>query len=348
MNALVLFADRDLRFVPDWPEPAPVGDRSVLLRVAAAGICGSDLERGFRGRAYRYPLVMGHEFGGIVEEVPAGSPLRPGDRVAVFPLLPCRRCGPCQTGDFAQCTAYDYFGSRRDGAFCERLHVPEANCFPAPDRVRTSHLAMVEPAAVALHGVRRMRVAPGDTGLVIGAGPIGNMVAQWLRIAGCVRVLVADVDPAKLAVARGMGFETVDSAAGDPVAAVRDLTGGEGVARVVEACGLPVTFLQAVQCAARFGEVVFMGNIHGTFQIGEQDFSGILRKELTILGTWNSKIAPAGRDDWSTVLAYLDGPLQVAPLISDTPPLAEGPEIFASILAKRRPHNKVVFEVAAG
>jgi len=141
-----------------------------------------------------------------------------------------------------------------------------------------------------------------------------------------------------------MGFETVNPRSGDPVAAVMKLTGG-GADRVVEACGLPRTFLQAVECAGRFGEVVFLGNISGDFIIPQKDFSDILRKEITIHGTWNSKVVPAGKDDWSTVLACMDRDLQVAPLISHTPPLSDGVRAFDMIVGKKEPFSKVIFRI---
>jgi L-iditol 2-dehydrogenase len=345
MKALVLTADRQLIFDSQRPTPPPVGEDPVLIRVAACGVCGSDLPRAYGGKAYHYPLVMGHEFSAVVEETPAGGRFHAGDRVAVFPLLPCRRCVPCQTGDYAQCTDYDYFGSRRDGGFEELLHVPAANLYPVPEGVNLLHAACTEPAAVALHGVRKFRIQAGDTAVVFGAGPIGNMTAQWLRLHGCGEVMLVDVDERKLDVARAMGFTALDARAGDPVQAVLDRTAGAGAMRCVEACGLPATFLQAVQAAARFGEVLFLGNIAGTFTIGEKDFSNILRKELTIHGTWNSRVVPAGQDDWSTVLRFLDRGLDVGPLISDRLPLEEGPRIFADLAARRGFHNKVVFDI---
>lgn len=346
MRALVLEAPG--KFVFQGGRPAPTenpGPDSVLVRVAACGICGSDLPRGFDpGGAYHYPLVLGHEFSGVVEE--DGPGVKCGDRVAVFPLIPHPGQKAYLTGDYAQTTNYDYFGSRRDGGMQELLRVPVGNLFKLPESVKLLHAACTEPAAVALHGVRKFRIQPGDVAAVIGAGPIGNLTAQWLRIQGAARVLVVDVDPRKLQLAAAMGFETVDSRDDDPVKQIRDRTGGEGAARVVEACGLPTTFLQAIQCTATFGEVVFMGNIHGEFHIGEKDFSNILRRELTIYGTWNSKVVPAGTDDWSTVLQHMDRGLQIAPLLTDLPALEEGPEIFASIRERRAYHNKVVFRVS--
>ncbi|MEI6035963.1 MAG: galactitol-1-phosphate 5-dehydrogenase [Verrucomicrobiae bacterium] len=346
MKSLVLESPGNFVFHADrhLPEENP-GAESLLVRVAACGICGSDIPRGFDpGGAYRYPLVLGHEFSAVVEE--AGGGFRAGDRVAVFPLIPKPGQPGFDTGDFAQTTNYDYFGSRRDGALQEFLRVPAACLFPLPDCVKLLHAACTEPAAVALHGVRKLRIGVGDTGLVIGAGPVGNMTAQWLRIHGCARVLIADVDPRKLRLAEEMGFETVDSKLGDPVKQVLERTGGGGAQRVIEACGLPVTFAQAIACAATFGEVVFMGNLHGEFQLGEKAFSSILRRELTLHGTWNSKVVPRGTDDWSTVLKYMDRDLQIAPLITDTPTLEDGVAIFSSIRERKAYHNKVIFRVS--
>ena len=347
MKALVLEADRKLVYAADRAVPDAPQQNCALVRVAACGICGSDLPRGFGGKAYHYPLVMGHEFSAVVEEPANGGRFARGARVAVFPLLPrdSTTDPACQTGDYAQAKDYDYYGSRRDGAFAEYLRVPEWNLFAVPDSVPLLHASMTEPAAVALHGVRRMHCQAGDDAVVFGAGPIGNMAAQWLRIHGCSRVFIVDVDERKLAIAEKMGFVPINAAKSDPVETIKEATKGAGVQRSVEACGLPLTFLQAVKVAGRFGEVLFMGNIAGEFKIGEKDFSDILRKELTILGTWNSKVAPIGNDDWTTVIKHLDGKLDVAPLITDQLPLAEGPRIFDELVNRRGFHNKVIFDI---
>lgn len=345
MKALVLEENGTLKVNEDWPIADAPSEGSLLIKVAACGICGSDMPRGFQNGAYHYPLVMGHEFSGVVAENKQGSSFREGDRVAVFPLIPTNTNEKAyQTGDYAQLREYDYFGSRRDGAFSEFLRVPETNLFRIPEHVDILHASMTEPAAVALHGVRRLHINAGDIGAVIGGGPIGNMTAQWLRIHGCKKVFVVDIDERKLAIAADMGFRTVNSRKVDPVEHILKVTRDEGVHRVVEACGLPQTFLQAVQIAGRGGEVVFMGNIHGEFKIGEKDFSSLLRRELTIYGTWNSKVIPKGDDDWSTVLKYMDKELQVAPLISDVVDLDNGPDIFQSILEQKKFHNKVIIK----
>ena len=344
MKALVLKQDKELEYL-SLPDPRPLSPSELLVSVKYAGICGSDIPRGFQGGAYHYPLVMGHEFAGLVEEAPPGSSFARGDRVTAFPLLPCRSCGPCQTGDYAQCEDYDYLGSRRDGGFAEYVYVPEANLFRVPDHVELRSAAMTEPCAVALHGVEKLRVQAGMSALVIGAGPIGAMVAQWLKLKGCSRVYVADVDAAKLEIAAALGMHPIDSRQLDLVEEIKRLESSLGVDCCVEAVGLPATFLQAIQCTGRFGQVVFMGNINGTFSIPQKEFSRILRNEMTIQGTWNSKIVPRGKDEWTRVLDFLDVRLQVKPLISHTPPLAEGAAVFYRMVARAEWFNKVVFSI---
>ncbi len=355
MKALVLKENTILAH-EDVPDPAPFqscradgsprgGKADILVKVAFSGICGSDIPRAFHGKAYHYPLVMGHEFSGVVAEVPAASPYKAGDRVAAFPLIPCGVCAPCSVGDYAQCIDYDYYGSRRDGAFAEYVRMSAANLFPVPVGVSLHSAAMTEPCAVALHGVEKLSIRPGMSGLVLGGGPIGNMVAQWLKLIGCDPVYVVDIDPKKLRLAADLGCVPIDSSAGDPGDQVRRLSGNDGADCIVEAVGLPATFLQAVTAAGRFGQIVFMGNIAGTFQVPEKDFSRILRNEIRIFGTWNSKVEPRGKDEWTTVLQFLDTRIQVAPLISHELPLSEGPAIFAKIFGKREWINKVMFAV---
>lgn len=346
MQALVLAEDKRLEFT-DISPPAKMGAESVLVRVAYAGLCGSDLPRAFEGKAYHYPLIMGHEISGVVERSFKGSLYSPGDRVVVFPLLPCRRCAACQTGDFAQCEDYDYFGSRRDGGFAELLEVPEGSLLPIPDHLELLHAAMAEPCAVALHGVSKLRVRPGDTAVVFGGGPVGNMVAQWLRIRGCGQVFVVEIDRRKCSLAEEMGFSAINPEAGDPVAALRMATQRGGADCVVEACGLPLTFLQAIRSAGDFGQVLFLGNIRGRFIMEEGDFSSVLRRELTIIGTWNSRFVPRGQDDWSVALRHMGRSLRVAPLISHVIELREGKTALKDIWKRRFGYySKIVFKVA--
>jgi L-iditol 2-dehydrogenase len=344
-----------------WPRP-------VLIRVAAAGICGSDIPRAFGGKAYHYPLVLGHEFAGTVVELgygprpdrppadahapsgdtgdaPPGPRVQPGDRVAVFPLIPRRDDPMTQIGEYAVSSNYDYFGSRRDGAFQEYLWVPEDNLVRVPEKVPLLHAALTEPAAVALHAVRRLGVEAGGTAVVIGGGPIGTLAAQWLRILGVDRVMVTEVDPRKLEILRELGFETIDAGAESVEQAVAERSGGRGAQWVIEAVGLPATFLQAFAVGGVFAKVVLMGNIAGSLELPEKVVSSILRRELTIFGTWNSKLTPRGMSEWDTVLRHMDGDLELDPIISHTEPLERAPELLSAMAERSIWFNRAVLVV---
>ncbi|MBT3273321.1 MAG: galactitol-1-phosphate 5-dehydrogenase [Spirochaetales bacterium] len=330
MKALVLEENAKLIY-RDVPEPAVPrsGDESgwAQIKIDAAGICGSDITRGFHNGAYHYPLVMGHEFAGTVVETGKSGGTGPR-RVAVFPLLPCRRCEACLNGDYAQCVDYDYLGSRRDGGFAEYVRVPEENLFTVPEHVSQEQAAMTEPCAVALHGVRKLEIQPNSTAVVLGGGPIGNLAAQWLRIRGCGSVSVIDIDKKKLEIAANMGFETAAQPDGADIA--------------VEACGVPVTYRQVLEVAVRGGQVLFLGNLKGNFTLEEKQMSQVLRKELRIYGSWNSRVEPRGKDDWTVCLEYMGRGIDVDSLISHRLPLSEGPAIFREIYSRSEFHNKVI------
>ena len=326
MRALVLHAVGDAR-LEDVPRPAP-GPDEVLVRVGFCGVCGSDIPRVFVKGTYSFPTVCGHEFAGVVEacgrEVDDFSP---GDRVAVFPLLWCGRCGPCEEGRYVQCLEYDYLGSRSDGAFAEYVVAPRQNLLRVPDGVSLEEAAMTEPCAVALHAVRRGRgTRPGETVVVFGAGPIGLMVAQWARAMGASQVLVFDVVAEKLELARSLGFSLAfDSRSTDPIDAVLEATDGLGAHLCLDGAGVPATLLQSLRAARRGGRVVLLGNPAADVTIPAPLLSQLMRREVEILGTWNSDFSAAGNDDdWRVTLAAMaDGTLQLNPLVSHRVPLTQ-------------------------
>ncbi len=345
MKAMVLESQGHLTY-KDVAEPERVGSRPVLVRIAAVGVCGSDLLRYAKGTAYHYPLILGHEFSAVVEEAPADSTFGRGDRVVVFPLIPDLRDPFAQVGEYAVSSGYDYFGSRRDGAFAERLWVPEGNLLLIPPEVSLIYAAAVEPAAVSLHAMLKFKLPANASALVIGGGPIGAFAAQWLRILGCSRVFVADIDQRKLDILQGLGFEIIEAAKKDTVRAIKELTGGRGVDCAVEASGLPVTMIQTIETAAVFGQVMLLGDHHHDVPLSGPLISSMLRRELTVYGTWNSKITPAGKSEWDMVLSHMQHDFQVGPLISHTPTLDEGPQVFADMAARRIWTNKVIFVVS--
>ncbi len=345
MKAVVLESPNVLTYT-EVDDPEPIGRRPVRLRIAAVGVCGSDLLRYAHGTAYRYPLVLGHEFSAVVDRAPADSRFRPGDHVAVFPLLPNPEDPYTGIGEWALGADYDYYGSRRDGAMAELMWAPEANLVPVPAEMPLTHAAMIEPASVALHAVRKLTVPTAGTALVVGAGPIGILAAQWLRILGWDSVVVADVDAGKRAVADRLGFPTIDPAEGDTVAAAHELTAGRGVDAAVEASGLALTLEQCLRAAAPQGQVLILGDLKSDITIDRALISSVIRRELTVYGTWNSKITPAGRSEWDTAVAHAaDGSLQLEPVISHAVPLAEAPALMRQMADRSVWFNKVLFTV---
>jgi L-iditol 2-dehydrogenase len=297
--------------------------------------------------AHRLPIVCGHEFAGTVDALGDGvDDVRPGDRVAVFPLLWCGRCSACEQGRFVQCENYDYLGSRRDGAFAESVVAPRRNLVRIPDGVSLEVAAMTEPAAVALHALRRAGgCSVGETVAVFGCGPIGLMVAQWARAMGAAQALLFDVVGEKLELARRLGFDTAfDSRSEDPVAVVERRTGGRGAHLCIEAAGVPATMVHAIQSARRGGRVVLLGNPSGDATLPAALLSQFMRREGTLVGTWNSGFSAAGNDDdWRAALESMaSGALDLEPLISHRVSLDDAAEVLRAMNERRGFFSKVL------
>lgn len=306
MRAVVLKADGLLE--PEERDRPSPGAGDCRVRIAAAGVCSSDIDRAFGGGAYHYPLVLGHELAGHVQGHPG---LPDGAPVTVFPLLPCFSCAPCEAGEYPRCTDYDYLGSRRDGGFAESLCVPAWNVLPLPRGVGLEDGALTEPTAVVCHALQRLQVEPGQRVAVLGAGFLGQLAA---RMVSGQTVLVGR-NRSKLARAAGLDgcepVEVVDDAALESWCAEREGT----FDRVLEAAGSPATFAAATHLAAPGGRVVWMGNIDGDLRLSRGSVSRVLRKELTLVGTWNSSFAGRQDSDWTRALGLMEGGLSPSALV---------------------------------
>jgi L-iditol 2-dehydrogenase len=331
MKACNLHGIGDLRY-EDVPLPK-AGPGEVLLEVKAAGICGSDIPRVFEKGTYHFPTIPGHEFAGLIRD--ADDKALIGRRAAVFPLIPCGECDACQIGEYPQCRNYDYYGSRRDGGFAEYIAVKKWNLILVPDGVPYEHAAMCEPCAVAIHALGQAGVNLGDTAAIFGAGTIGLLAAQIAQGWGAGEVVLIDVDEAKLAFARDLGFvHTVNSKSADPAAYIKDITGGRGADLALEAAGVSATLEGCLKAAKVFGRVVLMGNPAGNMEVPQKAYWEILRKQLTLRGTWNSSYNDA-HNDWRTAIGCMDkGILKLEKLITHRFSLAECGKAFD--LARRR------------
>jgi L-iditol 2-dehydrogenase len=310
------------------PDPARKPGE-VLIRIKASGICGSDMDRVFRKGTYRFPTIPGHEFGGEIVESDDGAPI--GKKCAVFPILPCGKCPSCETGRYAQCVDYSYFGSRCDGGFAELISVPLWNAVLAPDDLGYEEIAMAEPCAIALHALERADMRAGDSVCVFGAGPIGIMIGKWANLKGASRVALIDIDPNKAEFAKRLGFDTEPDGMYDIA---------------VEGAGASASLEGALSAARPFGTVVLMGNPAGGMSLTQDGYWNILRKELAVKGTWNSSYN-SERNDWKTALSYIKR-LDISCLVSHKFGFGECAEAFAMMRDRKEFFNKVMFVNSEG
>jgi len=339
MKALLLTRYMQLEMA-ELPETKPEAGE-VLIRVAACGICGSDVH-GYDGSSGRRvpPIVMGHEAAGTVAALGDGvTDFAAGDRVTFDSTVYCGTCAPCRRGEINLCDNRQVLGVscaeyRRAGAFAEYVAVPSRIVYRLPDGLSFAEAAMLEAAAVAVHAVSLAQSFPESTALVVGVGMIGLLAAQALRAAGCSRVFVADVDGSRLKLAQDLGATAVLSAETDIAKQVLQLTGGAGADVVVEAVGRTETVTASVESVRRGGTVVLVGNISREVSIPLQK---VVTRQIRLQGS----CASAG--EYPRAMELLaSGAIQVKPLITAIAPLADGPQWFARLHAREPNLMKVV------
>jgi L-iditol 2-dehydrogenase len=262
----------------------------VRVRVAACGLCGSELET-FKNRSPRRtpPLVMGHEFCGTIAEVGASvRDWRVGAKVVSNSLVPCGRCVRCERGDTHLCAHRQIFGMHRPGAFAEFVNVPARCLIPWPDGLPAEAAALAEPLANGIHVVNLTRHLPAATALVIGAGPIGLFCQQALQVLRGARVFVADLSPERLAVAQKLGAaRTINPRTEDAAAILREATAGEGADLTVDAVGSTITKKTSLEALRPGGASVWIGLHENTVTF---DTYNITLPEKQVFGTYAAKI----------------------------------------------------------
>lgn len=299
MTAVVMYGVDDIRLEQvDVPKP---GSGEALLKIAACGVCGSDLDRMYKKGPHKLPLITGHEFSAVVEEVGEGvTSVKAGDHVTVPPMLPCFKCGPCQQGHFSLCENYDYYGSRRHGAYAEYVCGPADLLLKVPDSLDLRAAAMVDPAAIALHAILRTKLTVGSRVAVTGGGgPIGLFAIQWARIMGASQVVSIDVTKEKIPLAKEAGADEAVSDWKD----LEDIGGGFDV--IIETSGARVVPDLAVSVLARHGELVLIGIPNADITISDSSWARLMRLEAAIMGSWNSFSAPFPGHEWRTAVEKL-------------------------------------------
>ncbi|ACL75391.1 galactitol-1-phosphate 5-dehydrogenase [Ruminiclostridium cellulolyticum] len=346
MRAVQLFAPGDVRCeLIDIPVIS--ADNQVIIKVEACGVCGSDIPRVMSKGAYRYPIVIGHEFSGEVVEV--GTKVKNakvGDRVTAMPLVNCKECDYCKIGQAITCDNYDYYGSRIDGAMAEYIVVSEENIIHIPDNVSYYEAAMTDPVSVALHAVRKAEIEAGQTAVVFGLGAIGFITIQWLKHMGCHKVIAVDIIDEKLDMAKKLGADLcINGMKCDVVKTIMEYTNNKGADSAIELAGSTITQVQAIDSVRKLGTVVFCGIAYNDLVIPNKSLGKILRGELKIKGSWNSSIAPLPINEWKSALMFIEeGKIKLNELITHVVCLEDCQSAFEMMYNKKEMFTKVIFD----
>jgi D-arabinose 1-dehydrogenase-like Zn-dependent alcohol dehydrogenase len=266
------------------PIPA-IGSSDVLIRVAAAGICHSDVHyRDGISKIDHLPLTLGHEIAGRVEEVGSDvTHLSSGDRVCVHYLVHCGSCEFCVRGLEQFCRSGQMIGKYRDGGYAEFIKVPGANAVPLPNEISFEAGAiMMCSSATALHALNKARFKAGESIAFFGFGGLGFSALQLARAFDCGDVYVVEINSAKFASAASMGAIAIDAMAADPVEQIKEATAGRGVDVALELIGSAKTMRQAVLCLAPVGRAALVGLTAESMSI--HPYTELINKEVEIIG----------------------------------------------------------------
>ncbi|MBE0478177.1 alcohol dehydrogenase catalytic domain-containing protein [Candidatus Aerophobetes bacterium] len=282
MRAAVWYGKNDLR--TEEREKPSLEDGEVLIKVKACGICGTDLmicnEKFPRSHP---PLIPGHEFSGeIVEIKDVSSNLKVGDRVVANPLFFCGRCVACKMGFTNACPKLGLIGVDIDGAFAEYVKASRDKVYKIPSRFPFQNAALVEPVAVAYHAVRISGCKVGDFVVVLGAGPIGMLVAMIAKIAGASEVVLIEVAKYRLELTKKLGFSTIDASGGNVVEKIHEMTEGKGADLVFDTAAVSQTAAQFISLIRPQGKIIILGLYK---QPEKVDLFNIVIKEGHILGS---------------------------------------------------------------
>jgi len=344
MKALLLSSYRNLELA-DLPAPSPALDE-VLIRVAACGICGSDVH-GYDGSSGRRipPIVMGHEAAGVIAAT--GTSVKnfaPGDRVTFDSTVYCGECPNCRRGNVNLCDHREVLGVscgdyRRAGAFAEFVAVPARILYRLPDTFPFAEAAMLEAVAVAIHGVNLAQLAPNSIALVVGAGTIGILTLQALRAAGCSRVYVTDVDVKRLELAKKLGATEILISDDSLLPKILERTNNEGVDVALECVGRNETVAASIDATRKGGTVVLVGNIAPNVNLPLQK---VVTRQIRLQGSCASAGEYPQAIEWMA-----SGKIQVKPLITAIAPLEDGPRWFERLHAREPNLLKVVLTPTA-
>lgn len=340
MKAFQVRAPRDFGIVNLETPLASTGE--VLVHVAFAGICGSDMHIIHGDNAFvSYPRIIGHEFAGRVEATGDGvTGIAIGDRVCIDPVISCGECYPCRIGRPNVCSRLEVIGVHRNGGFEQYVSVPAANVHRLPESIDLDQAALVEPYTIAANVLDRMQPHPGDALLIFGAGVIGLTILQVALAQGLTDITVCDVIDARLETARAIGASHIVNGQHEDIEAViAERTRGEGVPLIADAACVPSLFTSIVRMASPAGRIGLLGFSATPSDLVQLE---VIKKELTLVGSrLNNRKFPQ-------VLEMLaDGRLDATSLVSHRLPFTEMSEAIHMIDHYPESVHKVLIDLGA-
>lgn len=337
MKAVQIVKPNELRVI-EMEKPTLDAHNNVLVKMTAAGICGSDvgIYHGTNAAA-TYPRVIGHEMVGVVVETgPTAKKVKVGDRVIIDQVVPCGHCYACRKGRPNVCGNLQVRGVHIDGGYREYMAVPDTDCYLVPDSLTDAEAVMIEPTTIAVQCCSRAQLESEDTVLIIGSGALGSSILRIVRLYHPQKIIVADIDDAKLQEALQNGAtDVINSLKEDVPARCRELTGGYGVTVSIDAACVKTSLLTALQATGNAGRVITMG-----FSVAPTEVNQfvITSKELDVRG---SRLQNRKFQDVIDLINA--GKVDLRGSISHTFPLTEAQKAFDFVDSRDPSIRKIAF-----
>jgi len=317
-----------------------VGPNQIKVKMKRIGVCGSDIHVHHGKHPYtRYPVVQGHEVSAqVVEAGGRVAGFQPGDKVTIQPQVVCGQCYPCTHGMYNDCEHLKVMGFQTTGMASEYFVVEADKALKLPDAMSWNHGAMIEPLAVAVHAVRRYGSVSGKGVLVLGGGPIGNLVAQTAKALGASKVLLSELSSYRLDIAHKCGIETVQPEERDLGDAVHACFGADGADVIFECVGVNATMDQAINCARKGSDIVVVGVFA---DLGTINMGFVQDHELRLIGTAMYRV-----EDYMDAITLVEkGLIEFDALITHHVPFAEYAKAYEIIDRQKDKVMKVIIDM---
>lgn len=327
-------------------EEPKMQDNCVKVAVAVTGICGSDVPRVWKNGAHNYPIVLGHEFSGIVKEIGKEvKNVKIGDHIVGIPLVPCFKCEDCLAGNYSLCKHYSFVGSRQQGSMAEYIVLPEENVMVIDKDIPLETAAFFEPSTIAKHGINLVNYKSGKNVLILGGGNIGSFMIQWIRILGANKIVVVGRDKESLKRSLELGAtDIVNIIDEDYMEQLDKISDNKGYDYVFETAGANEMIELSFKEVANKGSICYVGTPTKDVCLDFKLWEKMNRKEAILTGSWMSYSKPWPGEEWeATDREFKSGRLKVTEsMIYERYSLEDIGEAFALYKDDKKPAGKVL------